>query len=309
MTMSNCKPIIPEALTSQTLCLTGFSGYIGRHLIASLVQAGVRPFLIGRPGRDIAPVAGADVASRWETPEDLSRQLADLAAPVVLNIAGHFVSQHNPSDIPVLVAGNLEFPIKVFEAVALSGMTRIVNVGTSWEYSDQGAPEPANLYAQLKAANAATLEWYARQFPLQAVNLKLNDTFGGCDTRAKLMPLLYDCAMKRQAAALNAWAQRLNLLHIVDVQEGLIAAALHTANIEPCTVQTAFLMGEQTVTVGALTQLVRDGPVPDLSVSFKDKRRVNHSLRDVWTSAPRLPNWQPRISLEVGLADYFGSIS
>lgn len=307
--MSDYKPIVPNILASQTLCLTGFSGYVGRHLTDTLVRAGLRPFLIGRPGRTIEPLAGADVASCWDTPRELAKQLADLSDPVVLNIAGHFVSQHSPSDISSLVAGNLEFPIKIFEAVAISGATRIVNVGTSWEYSDQGVPEPANLYAQLKSSNAVTLEWYARQFPLKAINLKLNDTYGGHDTRSKLMPLLHSCAKERQPATLNAWAQRLNLLHIVDVQEGLMAAALHTASLAPGSVQTAFLLGEETITIGSLTELVRKGPAPHLSVSFKEIGLENPDLRGVWSGAPRLPNWQPRISLEVGLADYFGSIS
>ncbi|MEL7282570.1 MAG: NAD(P)-dependent oxidoreductase [Pseudomonadota bacterium] len=306
--MSNCKPIVPEALAGQTLCLTGFSGYVGKHLVSTLVDAGVRPFLIGRPGHTLEPMAGADVAVRWDSSQELATQLAQLVNPVVLNIAGHFVSRHSSSDIPPLVAGNLEFPIKIFEAVALSRTTRIVNVGTSWEYSDQGSPEPANLYAQLKASNAAALEWYARQFEFQALNVKLNDTYGGNDTRAKLMPLLHACATDGQPAALNAWAQRLNLLHIVDVQEGLLAAVIHTASITPGTVQTAFLLGDETVTVGALMERIQAGPAPLLSFSFKDTRLENPELRDVWAAAPQLPNWRPRISLEVGLDDYFGSI-
>lgn len=308
MTMSDYKPIVPDTLTSQTLCLTGFSGYVGRHLTATLISAGIRPFLIGRPGQTIEPIAGADIADCWDTPEDLAKQLANLANPIMLNIAGHFVSRHSPSDIPPLVAGNLEFPIKIFEAVAISGADRIVNVGTSWEYSDQGVPEPANLYAQLKAQNAVTLEWYARRFPLKAINLKLNDTYGGQDTRSKLMPLLHSCAKGKRQAALNAWAQRVNLLHIIDVQEGLMAAALHTASLAPGMVKTAFLLGEETITIGSLTELLRTGPAPYLSVSFKETQRENPNLRGVWTSAPRLPNWQARIKLEDGLADYFGGI-
>lgn len=309
MIMFDYKPIVPDTLASQTLCLTGFSGYVGRQLTATLVRAGVRPFLIGRPGHTIEPVAGADMAACWDSPEDLAKQLTDLPNPIMLNIAGHFMSKHSPSDIPALVAGNLEFPIKIFEAVAISGATRIVNVGTSWEYSDQGVPEPANLYAQLKASNAATLEWYVRQFMLKAINLKLNDTYGGQDTRSKLMPLLHSRANERQPATLHAWAQRINLLHIIDVQEGLMAAALHTASLAQGKVHKAFLLGEETITIGSLTELLRKGPAPYLSVSFKETQRENPSLRGVWMNAPRLPNWKPRISLENGLAEYFGSIS
>ena len=307
MTMSDFKPTVPEALEGQTLCLTGYSGYVGKHLLETLLRAKIRPFLIGRPGANVKAPTGADAAAPWDTPEDLARQLAGLANPVLLNIAGYFVSRHGPSDITPLIAGNLEFPVRIFEAVALAGVSRIVNIGTSWEYSDRGAPEPANLYAQLKAANATTLEWYTRNFSLRALNLKLNDTYGGNDGRAKLMPLLHARAKDGQPANLNAYAQRLNLLHIVDVQEGLLAAALHTAQIETGTAQTAFLMGAETVTIGALTEQIKAGPGPRLAVNFRDPRSENPSLRDVWTDAPQLPGWQPRILLRAGLADYFGN--
>jgi len=305
--MSDCKPIASDALAGQTLCLTGFSGYVGRHLLETLERAEIRPFLIGRPGATVEAPTGADVAGPWDSPADLAKQLADLVDPVMLNIAGHFVSRHTPSDILPLIAGNLEFPVKLFEALALSGKTRIVNIGTSWEYTDRGAPEPANLYAQLKASNAATLEWYARHFALQALNLKLNDTYGGSDGRTKLLPLLHARAKDAEPTVLNAWAQRLNLLHITDVQEGLLAAALHTAHIAPGSVEMAFLLGAETISIGALTERLIAGPAPRLSVTFKDNRRENPDLRDVWTDAPRLSGWRPRIALETGLADYFGS--
>lgn len=302
--MCNFNPIIPEAARDVTLCLTGFSGYVGGHLLQSLRAAGLRPFLIGRPGLAPARIDGADQAARWDGPADLAQQLAELKNPVILNIAGHFVSRHAAADIPALVSGNLEFPLMVFEALALSGHSRIVNIGTSWEYSDTGAPEPANLYAQLKAANAAALEYYARQHPLQAINLKLNDTYGGNDTRPKLMPMLKDRARDGLPAQLRASRQLLNLLHIVDAQEGLLAAALLTAELPGHTAHGAFLLGDETVRLEALAGLLRAGAAPNLSVSFETHEPVG-GLRAVWTNAPRLRGWVPRISLDAGLRDYF----
>jgi len=245
----------------------------------------------------------------------LAQQLAKLRSPVVLNIAGHFISRHTPGDIPALVAGNLEYPLQIFEAVALASQEagkksspgRIVNIGTSWEYSSKGAHEPFNLYAQLKAANAATLAWYARQSSLKAINLKLNDTYGGVDTRAKLMPLLKARAADGEPARLGAWAQRLNLLHITDVQEGLMSAALQTQAIPPGAAETATLMAAETITLGELTDHIRKELAPSLGVTFADMQKANPDLREPWLDAPGLPNWRPRISLACGMADYFGS--
>ena len=304
--MSSYKPIVPEPLTNQVICLTGFSGFIGRHLLDTLVGAGVRPFLIGRPGSTIEPVDGADVAARWDSPADLAKQLAELADPVLLNIAGYFVSRHMPADIAPLISGNLEFPTQIFEALMLSGHSRIINVGTSWEYSDRGAAEPANLYAQLKAANAQTLEWYARQSPIQGINLKLNDTYGGDDTRPKLMPLIKKSWIAGRPAKLRYWAQQINFLHITDVIEGLLAAALHTSDVAANTTETAFLLSNETIKLGLLTDLLCDEIAPGLDITFENIATEDPKLRGVWDEAPRLPNWSPRIKIAEGMADYFG---
>lgn len=102
--MSKCKPNIPDGLAGSTLCLTGFSGYVGSHLSA-LRAAGIRPFLIPGPGTAQPGTEGADTAEPWAEAEDLAAQISRLTDPVILNIAGHFVSSHVAADIPTLVAG------------------------------------------------------------------------------------------------------------------------------------------------------------------------------------------------------------
>lgn len=300
-----CKPSILERLKGNTICVTGFSGYVGRHLLETLQTAGIRPFLIARPGVMVPASPVADSAAPWRDAAELAEQIKRLDNPVILNLAGHFVGSHTAADIPKLVSGNLEFPLLIFEALKLSSHCRIVNVGTSWEYSDSGEEEPVNLYAQLKAANARCLELYARQSPLQAVNLKLNDTYGGSDTRAKLLPLLKGCWINRKDAQLRAWAQPINLLHITDVQEALFGAALYTLEIPPHEVRTAFLLGGETIPLGILAERLNNLLAPYLSVRFEEMARENRALRGVWEDAPRLPNWAPRISLDEGLTDYF----
>lgn len=303
--MIDHRPVVPERLAEFTLCLTGFSGYIGRHLLENLRSSGIKTFLIPRPGITLPRIPGVDVAAVWTHPESLAQQLAQLENPVILNIAGHFVNRHTASDISSLVSGNLEFPLLIFEALKLSNHSRIVNIGTSWEYSDTGAQEPTNLYAHLKASNARILEWHAREAPLRAVNIKLNDTYGGKDTRSKLLPLLKNHWLARQQTKLRSRAQLVNLLHITDVQEGLLAAALLTSELLPHEVRTAFLLSEETITLGSLTTRLQERIAPGLSVCFEDISEINPTLRGVWEDAPRLPNWSPRIALDDGLEDYF----
>ena len=303
--MSIFTPKIPDSLRGSTLCLTGFSGYVGSHLLRTLVAAGVRPFLIPRQSSDGVQVYGADCATAWSHPGELAEQLAGLENPIIINLAGHFISTHQPVDVQPLVAGNLDFPIMIFDALVSSGHNRIVNVGTTWEYSDAGVPSPRNLYAQLKSANAQVLEWYAARNPLRAINLKLNDTYGGDDTRSKLLPLLKKNWLAKSTMQLRSWAQPINLLHITDVQEGLLAAAARTMEIEPHTAETALLIDNETTKLGEIVDRLRNGIAPGIGAEFSDTSTENPSLAGVWSTGPQLTNWSPRISLGAGLNDYF----
>ncbi|MDA8984141.1 NAD(P)-dependent oxidoreductase, partial [Planktomarina temperata] len=248
---------------------------------------------------------GTSSVQIWNDARELAGQLEKLDNPVLLNLAGHFISSHSPENISALVSGNLQFPIEIFEALSLSGHSRIVNIGTSWEYSDDGKKEPANLYASLKASNAEHLKWYAQNFPLRAINLKLNDTFGGSDNRKKLLPYLKQSWRDGEPAELRSSSQLINLLHINDVMGGILHAAEQTLSLDSHEELTAFLLGNYTVSIGEVIDTINQKIIPDLNVRFVENPQSKSVQRGVWESAPRLTGWTPQLTLQHGLKIYF----
>lgn len=288
-----------------TLCVTGFGGYVGRHLVHDLTARGLRPFLIGRPGTALPTMPGVTLARPWSTPAELADQLSALDNPVMLNLAGHFVRMHTQDDLFDIIDGNLTYPTQIFEAMVLCGAERLVNVGTSWEYSDSGAQEPLNLYAAVKKSNAIVLNWYARQHPMRAINLKLNDTYGGDDRRAKLMPLLKHHAHTGEPVQLGYSAQPLNLTYIADVLRAILWAAWLTADQQTGSVEEAFVFGAETLSVGEIVDLVQHVTGNALHVRFLGMAPKDQTLRSIWDDAPRLRDWHPKTDLRTGLQTYF----
>ena len=63
-------------------------------------------------------------------------------------------------------------------------------------------------------------------------------------------------------------------------------------------------MAEETVTLKYICDLLMFDIAPGLRVEFRKPSEII-SLRGVWTDAPILPMWKPRVSLRDGLKYYF----
>ena len=304
--MSKITPIIPKDLIGKTIGITGYSGYIGQHLVHYLEKAGHEVFLIPRAGAETSNQLSRRVAAKWNTPLELASQLEVLDNLIIINLAGYFINNHTTKDLSRLIDANLDYPLKIFEALIKTQHKNIINVGSSWEYTETGIVQPINLYAHLKAANAKMLNWYAERHPICVTNLKLNDTFGGLDPRAKLMPILKESVKTGETANLRIAAQKLNLLYITDVIEGICEAVIENYKIKNHTSRTTFLLASETITLGALTKKINTELGIKLKVSFEDSSENRSGLRGIWLDAPNLENWHPRISLNDGILNYFG---
>lgn len=288
-----------------TICITGHTGYVGTHLVKTLIDMNHSPFLIGRCSQEIRPVPKCNCAKIWNNFSELATQINKLNNPIIINLAGLFATSHNSENFEELIQSNYIYPMKIFEMLSKIDNPRVVNIGTSWEYSDTGLKSSSNLYSELKSSNASALDWYTNNYGFRSINLKLNDTFGGDDNRKKLMPLLKDCHFKKIITELNYASQKINLLHIKDVCAGILHAAKLTLNLNIAEIQTAFLLGDETITLCNLRKEIEIIVGSKLNVQFLNEIPNNKSLRQVWENAPRLKNWKPKLSLTQGLQDYF----
>jgi len=299
-------PIIPKELCNKTIGITGYSGYIGQHLVKSLKNAGCNILLIPRLGTKKTTNSSGLLECEWNTPTDLANQLKSIENLVLVNLAGFFINNHSHNDLPKLIDANLNYPLNIFEALVNSPHKNIINIGTSWEYTDTGIPNPYNLYANLKAANASALKWYASRYPICVTNLKLNDTYGGLDTRPKLMPLLKNKIENMEVVTLRNASQKINLLHITDVIEGISSAILENTRLQSHSTHTAFLLASETTTLSALIKKINVDLGIKLDALFENYNEDLQDLRGIWETAPMLKNWSPRISLNNGLHNYLG---
>ena len=92
------------------------------------------------------------------------------------------------------------FGAHILEAMALTSVSYFINTGTYWQhYGGSSTYSPSCFYAATKQSFQDILKYYTDSKLIKSITLKLFDTYGPNDSRAKiftilseLFPSLYD---------------------------------------------------------------------------------------------------------------------
>lgn len=302
----------PEILDPNLpVIVTGAAGYIGSYFCAFLINAGVSTAALLRrdDGYDRMEQLPAlrscldhlDILEHDGSAASMGDAMAAYGDAVVVHLAGRFVSNHAPNDVDALCDANVGFACRVFEAMRVGGLKRIVNVGTLWEFGPHCEQAPANLYAALKAANDNVLDFYATAFGFSAVSLKLLDTYGRDDPRPKLLPLLKRIAREGGSLDMTAGQQRINLCHVDDICCALAACAAMTADRPGRWTVCALTPWEPTVReIVDYIEMLMGGKLDVRWGARPDGPQQRAICRDL----PLPDDWKPHIDLQTGLTEY-----
>ena len=187
------------------IMVTGASGFLGGHLVQSMLDAGWDVAVLTRK-----TVKGVPSTRSHHVDGSIASMAAGLTAfrpDCVIHLASLFVASHVADDVDRLIASNITLGAHLLEAMAQSDVRRLVCAGTAWQHRDDAAYAPVNLYAATKQAFEDLCRYYVDAHGFAAWHLRLGDTVGADDPRPKLFGLL-DKA-RRDGATLD-----LSLIHI-----------------------------------------------------------------------------------------------
>ncbi|MGI9253789.1 MAG: NAD-dependent epimerase/dehydratase family protein [Thermomicrobiales bacterium] len=186
--------------------VTGASGFVGANLARRLLADGHDVHLLLRPGH--APWRVADLAGHAEIhPGDLAD--ADSVAAVfraakpeqVFHLAAHgaYSWQQDPA---AMIAGNVTGTMNLARTAVASGVSVMVNTGSSSEYglkdhapSENETLEPNSAYAVTKAAGTHFCRLTARAEGVPIPTLRLYSVYGSWEEPGRLMPDLLRAAL------------------------------------------------------------------------------------------------------------------
>ena len=284
--------------------VTGATGYIGRHLVRGLLDAGCQVSVLVRPESDLHCLD--DVRSRIDvlihdgTMPGMMELMGASRANTVFHLASLFLAQHRSADVDGLVASNVLFGAQLVEAMAANGCHHLINVDTSWQHYAGDDYNPVNLYAATKKAFEDILRYYLETTPIKAITLTLFDSYGPGDPRRKLMSLLRDAALNGTRLQMSPGEQLIDLVYIDDLVSAFLQASAlldnqHLAHARYC------VSSGKTVTLKHLVALIAQVTGKELDIEWGGRPYRPREVMLPFCPHTVLPGWAPSISLDQGI--------
>lgn len=278
--------------------VTGANGFVGRHLVDSLLNAGVAVTGVvrcpGKTQRRDAKYAEASIDSCHA-----ALQVVETVQPdAVFHLASSYRSD-SPEDVTNLMQSNILLGTYLLDACSKREKKPVfVAAGTYWQFSEDGSIHPNGLYAATKQAFQDLLFYYRERMHLPAVALVLFDTYGPDDDRGKLWSSLLNSEPGARMQ-LTKGEQLIQLVHVQDVVDAFILAArlLETESLN-------FVYAVGTEELRTLRSIVEEfcGLIGrEISFEWGARPYPPGTVFHPWRGTP-LPGWTAKIKLADGVA-------
>lgn len=292
-------------LHSNNVLITGANGFVGSRLIKSLLKEGKEVNIIIRQSSNLSQISElinkVNVYYYDGTMECMLHIMHKSKPKLIIHLASLFISEHKNTDVNDLIKSNILFGVQMLEAMKSLGITKLINTGTSWQHYQNKEYNPVNLYASTKQAFEDILRYYVETSNLQVITLKLYDTYGPRDPRAKLLSLLINNALSGEKLLMTPGEQLIDLVHIDDVVSAFVTAGNYIFDFKQNMDSYAISSGNQ-ISVKLLVEIFSKVINKKLNVEWGGRSYKEREVFQPWNHGKTLPGWCPEVNLEEGLS-------
>jgi nucleoside-diphosphate-sugar epimerase len=294
-------------MTRSRLLVTGAGGFVGAAVVKAAVAAGHDVIALVRNGRArLAPVANRVSLERVDLSDTaaVAALLASAKPDIVVHSAWEGVG--GPSRAGDIQLENIRTTVALTDAAIAAGARKFVGIGSQAEYgrydrkiTEADLPQPTMLYGAAKLAACHLAAQRCREAGLSFAWLRLFSVYGPGDNANWLIPSTAAALVRGQAPKCTEGTQKWDYLHIDDVADGVLAAAV----TERATGVFNLSSGNP-VAVRAIVELLRDMAAPELELAFGEIPFGPDQIMHLEGDNSRLreaTGWAPRISIGAGL--------
>ena len=276
--------------------LTGGNGFVGSHLVETLVADGVEVHAVANEAHQrlntLLPPERIHVIR--QSPYAAAELVTRIEPDAIFHLAAVYEEPVSIECVQEMVDGNLALGTALlFGASRCPKPAVFINTGTYWQFDAGGRYAPNTVYAATKQAFQDLLFFYERKGFVSAVTLILYDTFGRGDTRSKLWAHLLSLP-PGTTVDLSDGRQAIELVAIEDV----VQAFLHAARLLSSGAALApvyCVRSETRATLKPMVEELNRRAHLELDLRWGAKPYWEGQVIEPWIG-PQLPGWSPRIS-------------
>jgi UDP-glucose 4-epimerase len=245
--------------------VTGGAGFIGSHVVDSLIAEGIEPLIFDQrrsPHHPRLPARVGELADR----KALAAAMAGCDA--VVHLAA-MADADRVAEAPVEAEeSNSRGTLNVLEAAQQAGVKRVIYASTIWVYSDAGEAAvdedtmlglPAHLYTATKLAGEMYCRSYAELYGLEYTILRFGIPYGPRCRPEAVVPKFVAKALGGEALTVAGdGSQSRRFVYVEDLARGVVAG------LQPNAANRVYnLVGDEDVTILEIAETVRAevGPV------------------------------------------------
>ena len=283
------------------ILLTGSTGFIGKNLVGSLLKKGYEVHVIVRKNSDISVMNKNVTIFEYDNNiESLIEFFKVKKFDGIVHLASLFLSSHKVGDIRNLLSSNIEFGTELLEAATCTDVKWFINTGTFWQNYENKEYSPVNLYAATKEAFEKMAMYYAQTSNLIFTTLRLNDTFGPNDTRAKIFNLWNKISKSGEKLEMSEGEQLIDIIYIEDVINAylILIEQLSSKNADKFKNEIFALKSNERMQLKELANLFEKVTQTKLNIVWGAREYRTREVMIPWTDGQLLPNWKQQYKLE-----------
>ncbi len=281
--------------------VTGATGFVGSHLVRALLEADWEVSVVVRPSSNLDVLAGIrDEITVYEYSGEIQSLMDAISIckpDVVIHVASLFLSEHQPEQIHALIESNILFGNHLLEAMVASDVKNFINTSTSWEHYENKDYSPVNLYAATKRAFQDIMQFYVEAKGIQAITLKLFDTYGADDPRPKLMNLLKRITETGEVLSMSPGEQEIDLVHIDDVVQAYLIATQRLLDDKVRDHETYGVGSGEPISLKELVALIEEETGRKMNIEWGKRQYREREVMHLWSMFSCLNGWAPEVKL------------
>lgn len=298
---------------TDTLLLTGATGFIGSHLLETLLENNYRMVILKRSFSDDWRISQLyEKYTENLIPFDVDKTSLEHVFKKeeisgIIHLATYYKKIHEYEDIAPLIESNIEFPVQLLDLAVSNKVKFFINTGTFFEYDSSYLPiselthiKPLNLYAATKISFEKILKTYSELYNIKSATLKIFSPYGPRDNEKKIIPHLILNSLKNNKISLSNGLQKLDFVFVKDIVDSYLKLISKIEYLDKY--ENFNIASGNSHSIRELVSILEEINGQNMNKIWGDPSEDSEIILSDISKARNILKWVPQISIKEGLS-------